>query len=47
MPKPIACGSAALTEFVELFRPCFSRRQWKDFVIVLLGLIEYEGRCTL
>jgi len=30
-----------------LFHPCFSRRQGKDFVIVLLGLIEQPGRRTL
>ncbi|MGC9025789.1 MAG: transposase [Chloroflexia bacterium] len=30
-----------------MFRPCFSRRQWKYFVTVLLGLIEQEGRHTL
>lgn len=47
MPKPIVCLSTALGQFVELFRPCFSQRQWKYFVIVLLGLIECEGRRTL
>lgn len=47
MPKPIVCLSAHLSEFVKLFRPCFSQRQWKYFVIVLLGLIECEGRRTL
>ena len=47
MPKPIVCLASALCEFAELFRPCFSRRQWKYFVIVLLGLIECEGRRTL
>ena len=47
MPKPIVCLSAALHQFIELFRPCFSKRQWKYFVIVLLGLVECEGRRTL
>jgi len=47
MPKPIVCLSAAVCEFAELFRPCFSKRQWKYFVSVLLGLIECEGRRTL
>jgi hypothetical protein len=47
MPKPIVCLSAAVCEFAELFRPCFSQRQWKYFVLVLLGLIEGEGRRTL
>ena len=47
MPKPIVCLSTALCQFAELFRPCFSQRQWKYFVIVLLGLTECEGRRTL
>ena len=47
MPKPIVCLSRALSQFAEAFRPCFSQRQWKYFVIVLLGLIECEGRRTL
>lgn len=47
MPKPIVCLSAVLRQFLEVFRPCFSRRQWKYFVTVLLGLIEQEGRSTL
>jgi hypothetical protein len=47
MPKPIVCLSAALSQFAEVFRPCFSPRQWKYFVIVLLGLIECDGRRTL
>jgi hypothetical protein len=47
MPKPIVCLSSTLGQFAELFRPCFSQRQWKYFVIVLLGLIECDGRCTL
>jgi hypothetical protein len=32
---------------MEIFRSCFSRRQWKYFVIVLLGLVECEERKTL
>jgi hypothetical protein len=47
MPKPIVCLSVALVQFAEVFRPCFSQRQWKYFVIVLLGLIECDGRRTL
>ena len=47
MPKPIVCLSEAVSQFAALFRPCFSERQWKYFVIVLLGLIECEGRRTL
>ncbi len=47
MPKPMICLSAALRKYLELFRSCFSQRQWKYFVTVLLGLVEYEGRHTL
>ncbi len=47
MPKPIVCLSEALRQFLQAFRPCFRRRQWKYFVTVLLGLIEGEGRGTL
>ena len=47
MPKPIVCLSVALCQFAEGFRPYFSERQWKYFVIVLLGLVECEGRRTL
>ncbi len=47
MPKPIVCLSDRLRQFLETFRPCFSGRQWKYFVIVLLGLVEGEGRSTL
>ena len=36
MPKPIVCLSEQLRQFVEIFRSCFSKRQWKYFVIVLL-----------
>jgi hypothetical protein len=47
MPKPIVCLSTTLSQYAALFRPCFSQRQWKYFVIVLLGLIECDGRRTL
>lgn len=47
MPKPIVCLSEPLGQFLEMFRSCFSKRQWKYFVIVLLGLVECEERKTL
>ena len=47
MPKPIVCLSDALRQYLEIFRPCFRKRQWKYFVIVLLGLVECEERKTL
>lgn len=47
MPKPIVCLSEQLRQFAEIFRSCFSQRQWKYFVMVLLGLIECEERKTM
>jgi hypothetical protein len=47
MPKPIVCLSEQLRQYLEVFRPCFTRRQWKYFVTVLLGLIECEERKTM
>ena len=47
MPKPIVCLSLHLCQFLDAFRPCFSKRQWKYFVTVLLGLIECEERKTM
>jgi hypothetical protein len=47
MPKPIVCLSEQLCQYLEIFRPCFSKRQWKYFVTVLLGLIECEERKTM
>jgi hypothetical protein len=47
MPKPIVCLSEQLCQYLEAFRPCFRKRQWKYFVTVLLGLIECEERKTM
>ena len=47
MPKPIVCLSEQLCQYLEAFRSCFSTRQWKYFVTVLLGLIECEERKTM
>jgi len=47
MPKPIVCLSDELRQFMTAFRTCFSKRQWKYFVTVLLGLIECEERKTM
>ena len=47
MPKPIVCLSEQLRQYLEVFRPCFSRRQWNYFVTILLGLIECEERRTM
>jgi hypothetical protein len=47
MPKPIVCLSEALRQYLEIFRPCFRKRQWKYFVTILLGLVECEERKTM
>jgi hypothetical protein len=47
MPKPIVCLSEQLCQFLEAFRPSFSKRQWKYFVTILLGLVECEERKTM
>jgi hypothetical protein len=47
MPKPIVCLSDQLRQFLAAFRSCFTRRQWRYFVIVLLALIECEERRTM
>jgi hypothetical protein len=47
MPKPIVCLSEQLCQYLEAFRTSFSKRQWKYFVTVLLGLIECEERKTM
>lgn len=47
MPKPIVCVSAALCQYAEAFRSCFSQRQWRYFVTVLMGLMECEERKTM
>jgi len=47
MPKPIVCLSEQVRQYMEIFRSCFSKCQWKYFVIVLLGLVECEERKTM
>jgi hypothetical protein len=47
MPVPIVCLSDLVRQYAEAFRGCFSQRQWKYFVTVLLGLIECQERRTL
>ena len=47
MPKPIVCLSDQLRQFLAAFRTCFTKRQWRYFVIVLLALIECEERRTM
>ena len=40
MPKPIVYISAHLGQPLAALRTCSTKRQWKYFVVVLLGLIE-------
>ncbi len=47
MPTPIICLAGSLRQFAEAFRGCFTTRQWKYFVIVLLALVQCDARHTL
>ena len=47
MPKPIVCLSAESRQYREAFRSCFSKRQWRCFATVMLGLMECEERRTM
>lgn len=47
MPKPIICLSAALSQYAQVFRSCFTRRQYQYFVTILLALVECQERRTL
>jgi hypothetical protein len=47
MPKPIVCLREQLCQCLDAFRACFSKRQWKYFMTVSLGLIEGEKRKTM
>ncbi|MCL6567260.1 MAG: transposase [Acidobacteriia bacterium] len=47
MPTPIICVADPLRHFAEAFRGCFTKRQWKYFVTVLLALVQCEARHTL
>jgi hypothetical protein len=47
MPIPIICATQALCQFTADFAQCFSRRQRKYFVTVLLALLLSEDRRTL
>lgn len=47
MPIPIICLDVELRQYAERFRQCFSKPQWKYFVIVLLGLMLCQESCTM
>jgi DDE superfamily endonuclease len=47
MPTPIICLADPLRQFALAFRSCFTQRQFRYFVIVLLALVQCEARHTL
>lgn len=47
MRVPIVCVDTQLGQYAQTFADCFSRPQYKHFVIVLMGLILCRGRHTL
>ncbi len=47
MPKPIICLADTLCQFAQVFDPCFSPYTSRYFVIVLLAMVETQGRRTL
>jgi hypothetical protein len=47
MPLPIICLDEQVRQFAERFQKLFSKPQYQYFVIVLLGLMQCEGRRTL
>lgn len=47
MPTPIVCLDFRLRQFVTTFRTCFTRPQWRYFVIVLLALMQCQEQRTL
>jgi SRSO17 transposase len=47
MRVPIVCVDERLRQYAQTFADCFSRPQYKHFVIVLLGLMLCRGRRTL
>jgi DDE superfamily endonuclease len=47
MSLPIICASTLLCQFLEAFRPLFSKPQWKYFETVLLGLLQCDERHTM
>jgi hypothetical protein len=47
MRVPIVCVDQQLRQYAQWFADCFSRPQYKHFVIVLKGLMLCRGRPTL
>lgn len=47
MRVPIVCVDRQLCQYAQTFAGCFSRPQFKHFVIVLMGLLLCQGKRTL
>jgi hypothetical protein len=47
MRVPIVCVDARVRQYAQTFADCFSRPQYKHFVIVLVGLLLCRGTRTL
>jgi hypothetical protein len=47
MRIPIVCVDERLRQYIQTFADCFSRPQFKHFVIVLMGLLLCQGKRTL
>ena len=47
MSVPLECIDQSLSAYLELFRACFSKPQYRYFVIILLGIILFQGNGTV
>jgi hypothetical protein len=47
MRVPIVCVDTRVRQYAQTFADCFSRPQYKHFVIVLVGLLLCRGTRTL
>jgi len=47
MPLPVDLVEQALSQYLSLFRDCFSQPQWQHFVTVLLALMQCQEHRTL
>jgi SRSO17 transposase len=47
MRVPLECIDQHLSAYLELFRDCFSKPQYRYFVIILLGIILFQGNGTV
>lgn len=47
MRLPRICLDARLAKYLQQFRDCFSKPQYRYFVTILLGLLLYQSGHTL